>query len=295
MRVFLPRTAMFCRRRLKANLGNSPIVPFTQSMGSNADWRLIMLEARSLTKYFNHRAAVEDVSFHIRPHDIVGYLGPNGAGKSTTVKMLVGLLNPSHGNILFKGRPIEIQPIEYKVRLGYVPEETLLYSHLSGREYLQLAARLRSIPEKAANAKIDELLRLFSLGVQKYSLISSYSKGMKQKIMMIAALMHNPDILILDEPLSGLDVSSILIMRSLLKSLAAQGKAILYSSHILEVVEKICAQVLIIHKGRLVADDSVENLRNLMHFPSLEGIFTQLVQHVDTEQIAREMIEVIQN
>jgi len=136
---------------------------------------------------------------------------------------------------------------------------------------------------------------LFSMNVAKYSPISAYSKGMKQKIMMIAALLHNPDILILDEPLSGLDVSSILIVRSLLKSLAARGKAILYSSHVLEVVEKICSRVLVIHKGSLVADDSVENLRHLMKLPSLEQIFTQLVQHENTEQTAKQMIEVILN
>jgi ABC-2 type transport system ATP-binding protein len=139
------------------------------------------------------------------------------------------------------------------------------------------------------------MLRLFSLKASMYAPISAYSKGMKQKIMMIAAVLHNPDILILDEPLSGLDVSSILIVRSLLKSLAAQGKAILYSSHVLEVVEKICSRVLVIYTGSLVADDSVENLRHLMKLPSLEEIFTQLVQHENTEQIARRMVEVIQN
>ena len=176
-----------------------------------------------------------------------------------------------------------------------MPEEALLYSHLSGREYLLLAGRLRSIPEKELNLKIDELLRLLSLGVQKHSPISSYSKGMKQKIMMIAALLHNPDILIFDEPLSGLDVSSILIVRNLLKSLAAQGKAVLYSSHVLEIVEKICSRVLVIHNGDLVADDSIENLRNLMQLPSLEDIFMQLVQHENYEQIAQQMVEVIQN
>lgn len=254
-----------------------------------------MLEAQRLTKYFSRKSVVKDVSFIIRPHEIVGYLGPNGAGKSTTVKMLVGLIKPSGGEILFEGYPVEEQIIEFKMRLGYVPEEALLYSHLSGREYLQLAGRLRSIPENVLNPKVDELLRLFSLSVAKYSPISSYSKGMKQKIMMIAALLHNPDILLFDEPLSGLDVSSILIVRSLLRSLAAQGKAVLYSSHVLEVVEKICGRVLIIHKGSLVADDSVENLRHLMQTPSLEEIFTQLVQHEDTEQIAHKMVEVIQN
>jgi len=254
-----------------------------------------MLEAQRLTKYFNRQPVVKDVNFIIRPHEIVGYLGPNGAGKSTTVKILVGLIKSSNGVVLFEGSPIEKQLVEFKMRLGYVPEETLLYSHLSGREYLQLAGRLRSMPEDALNIKIDELLRLFSFSAYKYSPISSYSKGMKQKIMMIAALLHNPDILILDEPLSGLDVSSILIVRSLLKSLAAQGKAILYSSHVLEVVEKICNRVLVIHKGSLVADDSVENLRQLMKVPSLEEIFTQLIQQENPEQVAKQMVEVIQN
>jgi ABC-2 type transport system ATP-binding protein len=254
-----------------------------------------MLEARRLTKNFNRKPVVKEVSFLIRPQEIVGYLGPNGAGKSTTVKMIVGLIHPSTGEVLFDGNPVEGQIIEFKARLGYVPEDALLYSHLSGREYLQLAGRLRSMPENGLNTKIDEMLRLFSLNAAKYSPISSYSKGMKQKIMMIAAILHNPDILVLDEPLSGLDVFSILIVRELLKSLAAQGKAVLYSSHVLEVVEKICSRVLVIHKGSLVADDLVENLRQLMRAPSLEEIFTQLVQQENTEQIARQMVEVIQN
>ena len=184
-----------------------------------------MLETQRLTKYFDRKAVVKEVSFAVRRGEIVGYLGPNGAGKSTTVKMIVGLINPSIGHVLFEGRHIEKQVIDFKTRLGYVPEEALLYSHLSGREYLLLAGRIRSMPEEALNSKIDELLRLFSMNVAKYSPISAYSKGMKQKIMMIAALLHNPDILILDEPLSGLDVSSILIVRSLLKSLAAAPKA----------------------------------------------------------------------
>ncbi len=254
-----------------------------------------MLEVQGLTKYFGRRIAVDRVSFKINSGEIVGYLGPNGAGKSTTAKMIVGLINPSAGQILFEGHSIEKQIIGFKARLGYVPEEELLYSHLSGREYLQLAGRLRSMPENVINLKIDELLRLFSLHISKYSPISSYSKGMKQKIMIIAALLHNPDILIFDEPLLGLDVSSILIIRRLLKSMAAQGKIILYSSHVLEVVEKICSRVLVINKGKLVADDSVDNLRHLMKLPSLEEIFRQLIQHENTEEIAQQMAEVILN
>jgi ABC-2 type transport system ATP-binding protein len=254
-----------------------------------------MLEARGLTKYYNRTAAVENVSFAIRRHEVVGYLGPNGAGKSTTVKMLAGLIAPSHGEIFFEGRPLGKQTIEYKSRLGYVPEEAVLYSHLSGREYLQLAGRLRCLPEKRLNGKIDEMLRLFSLDAHKHLPISSYSKGMKQKVMIVAALLHDPDIIIFDEPLSGLDVTTVLIVRTLLKSLASRGKAILYSSHILEIVEKICGRILVIHRGLLVADDSVENLRSLLRAPSLEEIFTQLVQHQDTEKIAQEIVEVVQS
>jgi len=205
------------------------------------------------------------------------------------------LVAPSRGEILFEGCRIGKRLIEYKSRIGYVPEEAILYSHLSGCEYLQLAGRLRSIPEKQMKQKIGEMLRLFSLDAHKHLPISSYSKGMKQKTMIIAALLHNPDIIIFDEPLSGLDVTTVVIVRSLLKSLASKGKAILYSSHILEIVEKICSRILVIHEGRLVADDSVENLRTLMQVPSLEEIFTQLVQHQDTERIAQEIAEVVQS
>jgi ABC-2 type transport system ATP-binding protein len=167
-----------------------------------------MLETRLLTKYFNRKPVVKEVNFTIRPGEIVGYLGPNGAGKSTAVKMIVGLIDPSSGKVLFEERPTKDQDIEFKTHLGYVPEDVLLYSHLSGREYLQLAGRLRSIPENLLNSKIDELLPLFSLTAFRHSPISGYSRGMKQKIMLIVALIHNPDILMLDEPLSGLDVTS---------------------------------------------------------------------------------------
>jgi ABC-2 type transport system ATP-binding protein len=254
-----------------------------------------MLEVRDLTKRYNRRAVVESVSFTVGPGEIVGYLGPNGAGKSTNVKMLTGLVRPTAGEIRFGGSNVEDDLVDYKMQLGYVPEEALLYSHLSGREYLQLAGRLRCIPEDILDRKIDELLQLFSLYPHKHVPIASYSKGMKQKIMILAALLHNPDLLIFDEPLSGLDVSSVLVFRSLLQTLVAEGKLVLYSSHVLEVVEKICTRVLIIHKGRIVADDSVGHLRNLMQLPSLEEIFTQLVQHEDTERIAAEMVDVIRS
>lgn len=253
-----------------------------------------MLEVQDLTKKFGHRTAVDRVSFKIHYGDIVGYLGPNGAGKSTTVKMLVGMLKPSGGRILVDGQPIETNLATYKKRVGYVPEESVLYSHLSGYEFLLLVGRLRGIDEDELIRKIEDLLKVCLLSPYKHSPIISYSKGMKQKIMMLAALLHNPDFLILDEPFSGLDVSSVLVFRKLLQSLAATGKAILFSSHVLETIEKICHRVLIIHGGRLVADDSVEHLRDLMHLPSLEDVFQQLVQHVDCDETARSILSILQ-
>jgi ABC-2 type transport system ATP-binding protein len=252
-----------------------------------------MLEVRNLTKYYTHVPAVDSVNFTIEPGEVVGYLGPNGSGKSTTVKVLTGLLRPTTGRILFEGRNIAEQSISYRTRLGYVPEDPNLYAHMSGREYLQLVGRLRSIPEELLNHKVDELLQLFSLRLHRYAPIASYSKGMKQKVLISAALLHNPDVLIFDEPLSGLDVASVLIFRDLVQALAREGKTILYSSHVLEIVEKVCSRVVILYKGRVVADDDVKNLRELMALPSLEEIFRQLALQEDTDRIASDIVEVI--
>jgi ABC-2 type transport system ATP-binding protein len=251
------------------------------------------LEVRGLTKRFVRTLAVDDVSFVIRPYEVLGYLGPNGSGKTTTVNMLTGLLQPTYGRIYFDGYDIRENLIEYKKRLGYVPEVPYIYPYLTGQEYLQLIGRLRSLPTKVMDQKIDDLLHLFSLYPSRYTPISAYSKGMKQKIVISAALLHNPDILIFDEPLSGLDVSSALIFKNLVKSLARNGKIILYSSHVLEVVEKVCSSVIILQEGRVVADDSVERLRTLMNMPSLEDIFAQLVLQEDTEKIAQDIVEVM--
>jgi ABC-2 type transport system ATP-binding protein len=252
-----------------------------------------MLEARGLTKCYSAIPAVDSVSFSIRPGEVLGYLGPNGSGKTTTVSMLTGLLVPTRGHIFFDGRNIKDHLIEYKKRLGYVPEEPHVYPYLSGLEYLQLVGRLRSIPQKALNQKIADLLHLFNLHSDRHTLISSHSKGMKQKILISAALLHNPEVLIFDEPLSGLDVTSALVFKNLVKSLAREGKIILYSSHVLEVVEKVCSHVLILRRGAMVANDSVERLRELMELPSLEDIFAQLVLQEDTEKIAGEIVEVM--
>lgn len=240
-----------------------------------------MLEVKHLVKRYNRIPAVDDVSFIIRPGEILGYLGPNGAGKSTTVKVLTGLIEPTSGHILFNGADVREDWPGFQRQLGYVPEEPHLYPQLTGREYLQLAGRLRGLPRRVLEARIDCMLRLFSLWEDRHSPLSSYSKGMRQKILLSAALLHNPQLLILDEPFSGLDVNTALVLRALVRALAAEGKMIFYSSHVLEVVEKICSSVLILRKGKMVAYDAVEHLRDLLNQPTLEGVFAQLTEQED--------------
>jgi ABC-2 type transport system ATP-binding protein len=252
-----------------------------------------MLEVRQLTKLYTGVPAVNRVSFSIKPGEILGYLGPNGAGKSTTVKMLIGLLEPTSGHIEFHGQEIRRDLKAYQRRIGYVPEEPHLYSHLSGREYLQLVGRLRGIERRTLEPKMDELLRLIGLWEDRHSPLAGYSKGMRQKVLLMASLLHDPELLILDEPFSGLDVNASMILRGLLDSFAARGKMVLYSSHVLEVVEKVCNTVLILRKGQVVAHDSVAHLRELMEKSSLEGVFAQLTQPEDTNAVARRILDVV--
>jgi ABC-2 type transport system ATP-binding protein len=204
----------------------------------------------------------------------VAYLGANGAGKTTTMKVVTGLREPDFGRVLFRGRDAAEDSLGYRRRLGYVPETAEVYPFLSGREYLLLAGRLRALEEATLPGRVDELLELLELAPHRHQALESYSKGMRQKVLIAAALLHDPEVLVLDEPLSGLDVSSVLVMKALLRELAARGRAILYSTHHLEVAERLCERVLILHEGRVVADDSVANLRELRRRPSLEEIFS---------------------
>jgi ABC-2 type transport system ATP-binding protein len=252
-----------------------------------------MLELRRVSKRFSGIPAVDDVSFCARPGEVTGYLGPNGSGKSTTMKMITGLIELSEGQILFQGQPIQDDLIAYKKRMGYVPEEPYLYNHLSGSEYLTMVAQLRGLPAKLSSERIDGLLRLLSLHDDRHASISGYSKGMRQKILLIAALMHNPELILLDEPFSGLDVGTSLVLRSLIQELAVRGKVVLFSSHELDTVERVCSHIVILHRGKIVADDSIERLRSLMELPTLEAIFSQLAVEQDSVSIARQIADLV--
>jgi len=251
-----------------------------------------MLEVKGLTKRFRGLTAVHDVSFQIRPGEILGYLGPNGSGKSTTVKIITGLLDASEGEVLLHGRTMVDDPIAFKSRLGYVPEEPQLYTHLTGAEYLILIARLRSIPFDTSCQRAADLLRLFQLHDARNSPISTYSKGMRQRILLAAALLHDPELLILDEPFSGLDVNAALLLRGLLEALAAEGKMILFSSHVLEVVEKVCSRVVILYQGKVVLQDSIENLKTSLN-PDLQKVFASVTNQEDYAPIAQAILAAV--
>ena len=253
-----------------------------------------MLELQSLFKSYRGIPAIEDVSFQVAPGEVVGFLGPNGAGKSTTVKIITGMLRPNDGRVLFEGQDIAKDMVAFRAAFGYVPEEAHLYTYLSGLEYLQLVGRLRGLAEALIEAKATRLLKLLNLESWQYSPISTYSKGMRQRVLIAAALLHDPKLLIFDEPLSGLDVVSGRLFKDLLELLAAQGKAVIYISHVLEVVEQVCTRVIVIAKGRILADAYPAELTKLMSLPNLESVFAQLVQQQDTRSTAQQMVEVMQ-
>ncbi|HWG18488.1 MAG TPA: ABC transporter ATP-binding protein [Acidobacteriaceae bacterium] len=253
-----------------------------------------MLELRNVTKRFRGIPAVWDVSFAVKEGEVLGYLGPNGSGKSTTVKMIIGLMKPTHGKVFFAGREIHEDLAGYRAQLGYVPEEAQVYTHLSGFEYLQLAGRLRGMQEAVIERKARELLRLLSLEGAQHAPLTDYSKGMKQRVLIAAALLHDPKLIVLDEPLSGLDAVTARMMKDLLLLLAREGKAILYISHVLEVVERVCERVIVLDKGQVVADGSPRDLTSVMNLPTLESAFAELVEQTNTERVAEEIVSVMQ-
>jgi len=251
-----------------------------------------MLELRNVSRSYRGIPAIANVNFRVGAGEIVGYLGANGSGKSTTVKIITGILQPYDGQVLFEGRNIVEDLAGFRAQLGYVPEEAHVYTYLSGMEYLQLVGRLRGMGERLITVKAFNLLRLLGLESWRHSPISAYSKGMKQRVLIASSLMHDPRLLIFDEPLSGLD--SARLFKDLLRQLAASGKAILYISHVLEVVEQICDRVVVIAKGKILADAAPSELTTLMKLANLESAFAQLVQQEDTKVVAQQLVDVMQ-
>ena len=254
-------------------------------------WGAALLQVQHITHIYRGIPALRDVNFHVRAGEVVGCIGNNGAGKSTTVKIITGLIEPTSGQVRFQGSPISDDPTSYRSSFGYVPEEAHLYTHLSGLEYLQLVGRLRRMSESTILARANTFLSLLDLSTWRHSPIALYSKGMKQRVLIAAALLHNPTLLILDEPLSGLDVNTARLFRDLLLALAQDGKAILCISHALEVVDRVCSRIIVLADGAVVADDSPAELRRRVHEPGLNAALAHLLQPIDTRPTAAAIVE----
>ena len=252
-----------------------------------------MLEARGLSKRYGGFLALDRVDFQVRRGEILGYLGPNGSGKSTTVNTVVGLIDPSAGSLWMDGAPISDDPIGYKRRIGYVPEEPHLYTHLTAGEYLMLVGRLRGLSEQTLGEKIPALLKLLLLWDSRYATMAAYSKGMRQRVLFAAALMHNPDLLVLDEPFSGLDVTASLLFRTLLRMYAAGDRMVLFSTHRFDMVEKLCSRVVILSKGRIAAEYDMASFKS-QQSQSLEEAFVQTTGQDDFRPVAKQILDLMQ-
>lgn len=251
-----------------------------------------MLTVHGLRKSYGGVQALRELSFTATPGRVIGLLGPNGSGKSTTINLLTGLMRPSAGTVCWQGVDIHQQLVAYQALLGYVPEEPRLYAYLTAVEYLTLVGGLRDLDGTIVARRVDRFLELFGLETDRYSPLSSFSKGMRQKVLISAALLHDPQVVILDEPDSGLDVASTLMLRSAVRTLAQAGKTVVYSSHVLDMVEKVCTDVIILHHGVVVAQDSVARLRELSKAPSLEAVFATLAVDDNVEATGRSVAEV---
>ncbi|MBZ5496897.1 MAG: ABC transporter ATP-binding protein [Acidobacteriia bacterium] len=253
-----------------------------------------MIMTQGLTKWYGRKVALQDLSFCVEPGTIFGFLGPNGAGKSTTVKVLTGLLRPTNGQASVAGFDVVEQPLEVKRRLGYVPETGALYESLSPAEYLELVACLHHLDRKVAITRMDELLALFGVLDVKQQRMTEFSKGMKQKVLISAALLHKPEVLFLDEPLNGLDANAAMIFKELLKKMAAQGKTILFCSHILEVVERICSRILIINEGKRIIEGTAQEICSSTGSETLEQAFGHLTGSRDAGQVTADFLAALE-
>jgi len=249
-----------------------------------------MISVQQLTKQFGTQVAVDQLSFEVPAGQIVGFLGPNGAGKSTTLKILTGMLEPTSGGAKICGFDLLQDVIEVKKRVGFVPESGAVFESLTGLEYLEMVAALYGIPQAAAVDRIRQFIAFFDLSFDTLTdkLLGAYSKGMRRKVVITAGLLHNPPVVFFDEPLDGLDANAAVGFKALIQTLAREGKAIIYSSHILDVVERVCNRVIIIDKGRLLLDGKPEELVAAHQSGSLERLFTQLTGGSELEKRAED-------
>jgi ABC-2 type transport system ATP-binding protein len=249
-----------------------------------------MIRAEHLSRDYGGKPALVDLNLRVEPGEILGFLGPNGAGKSTTVKILTGMIRPTGGRAEVAGFDVAAAPLEVKKRIGYVPETAALYEGLTAAEYLELVACLHHLDRATAATRAAELMEVFGVAADQHRRLSEFSKGMRQKVVIAAALIHRPAVLFLDEPLDGLDANAALIVKAMLRQLAEQGRTILFCSHILDVVERICTRIVIINQGRQIADGTAADIRQSTASATLEEAFSRLTGVRDVERLAADFL-----
>jgi len=254
-----------------------------------------MIQIKNISRSFGLVKAVDDLSFEVNAGEIFALLGPNGAGKTTTIKIILNMLKPDSGTVWFDGRPVSSEDNGYKSRTGYVPESSALYENLSGREFLEFIGNLHHLPPTEVRKKSDRLLELLEMSNASTQLIREYSKGMKQKILIISAFLHDPDLIILDEPFAGLDANAVSVFREVFREEAKSGKALVFCSHILEVVERLVNRILIIKDGKNLVSGTPEEIIRQTGHASLDRAFNDLTGARDIDTRARDIIDAIGN
>ena len=253
-----------------------------------------VLSIKNLTMSYGGKNVLNNINLEVKKGEIIGYIGPNGAGKSTTVKIMLGLIDDYRGDVVIFGYDISSGDPSYKKKIGYVPENAEAYDNLTAMEYLIFTGELYGMERDVAELKAERLLEQFELQEARHSRLSSFSKGMKQKVLITASLLHDPDLLFWDEPLSGLDANSMMVIQEILAQLAAQGKTIFYSSHIMDLVEKISNRIVLLVKGEVVADATFEELQEMSEEGSLSEIFNQLTGFTEHRSKARDFVAIVQ-
>lgn len=253
-----------------------------------------IIRIQNLSKWYGHNQVLSNIGLEVMPGQIIGYIGPNGAGKSTTVKVLCGLIDDFEGDVFIKNMNMRDQAIEIKRSIGYIPEMAEMYEVLSPYEFLHFMGNLYHMEADLVDKRVDQMMHAFDISKNKFDRMDTFSKGMRQKVLIISGLLHNPDILFLDEPLSGLDANSVIIVKDLIRLLADQGKTIFYCSHLMDIVEKISDRIILIDQGRIIADGTLAELRAKNGGDNLEQIFARFTGKDDGDEMAQQITQSLQ-
>jgi ABC-2 type transport system ATP-binding protein len=249
-----------------------------------------VVAVHNLQKSYGRKEVLHSIDLDIKSGQIIGYIGPNGAGKSTTVKILCGLISDFKGEVTIFGMDLRTQTFDIKRQVGYIPENAILYESLTPMEFMEFIGEMRNLDRDQTRSKAEALMDIFEMKANIHQRISTFSKGMRQKVLICSGLIHNPDLIFMDEPLSGLDANSVIMVKEMLTHLARDGKTIFYSSHLMDVVEKISDRIILIDQGKVIADGSFEELSKLANDENLEKMFTRLTGNTNHEEKAAAFI-----